>query len=349
VDEIGDTSDVSRIAQNILRRMAEPFQLGNEVAFISSSIGITFYPEDATEIATLLKNADQAMYAAKAAGRNCFNHFMPSMQHAAQTRMRLVNDLRGALAANQFHIYYQPIVDARTGSISKAEALLRWVHPVHGMVSPAEFIPLAEETRLIVEIGDWVFREAAQQVLAWRKAYCSDFQISVNVSPLQFRTGGVRAGWLEHLRALGLPGQSIAVEITEGLLLDVDTEITDQLLAFRDAGITVSLDDFGTGYSSLSYLRRFDIDILKIDRSFVHNMETDPNDLALCDSIIVMAHRLGLQVVAEGVETAEQQRLLLQAGCDYLQGYLFSKPLPSQNFDSLLKEQSETGASKLAL
>jgi len=349
LDEINDTADVTRIAQSILQRMAEPFQLGSEVAFISSSIGITFYPEDATEIATLLKHADQAMYAAKAAGRNCFNHFMPSMQQAAQTRMRLVNDLRGALASNQFRIYYQPIVDAKTGSFSKAEALIRWVHPVHGLVSPAEFIPLAEETRLIVEIGDWVFREAAQQVLAWRNAYCNEFQISVNVSPLQFRAGGGRAGWLEHLRHLGLPGQSIAVEITEGLLLDVDTEITDQLLAFRDAGITVSLDDFGTGYSSLSYLRRFDIDILKIDRSFVHNMEVDPNDLALCDSIIVMAHRLGLQVVAEGVETAQQQQLLLRAGCDYLQGYLFSKPLPAQDFDSMLKQQSESGTSKRAI
>lgn len=337
VDEISDVGDVTRIAQSILQKMTEPFQLGQEVAFISSSIGITFYPEDATEIATLLKNADQAMYAAKAAGRNCFNHFMPSMQHAAQTRMRLVNDLRGALAGNQFRVYYQPIIDTKTGAITKAEALIRWLHPIQGLVSPAEFIPLAEETRLIVEIGDWVFREAARQVVAWRKTFSPDFQISVNVSPLQFRSGGTgQAGWLEHLRELGLPGQSIAVEITEGLLLDVDSEITGQLLAFRDAGITVSLDDFGTGYSSLSYLRRFDIDFLKIDRSFVHNMETDPNDLALCDSIIVMAHRLGLQVIAEGVETREQQDLLARAGCDYLQGYLFAKPLPATEFEALL-------------
>ncbi len=340
LDEISDTTDVTRIAQNILKRMAEPFQLGTEVAFISSSIGITFYPEDATEIATLLKNADQAMYAAKAAGRNTFHHFMPSMQLAAQTRMRLVNDLRGALAAGQFRVYYQPIVDTRTGAIHKAEALIRWLHPLHGLVSPASFIPLAEETRMIVDIGDWVFREALRQVATWRKAYRPDFQVSVNVSPLQFRgEGDIQSGWLEHMRALGLPGQSVAVEITEGLLLDADAEITDKLLAFRDAGITVSLDDFGTGYSSLSYLKRFDIDYLKIDRSFVHNMETDGNDLALCDSIIVMAHRLGLQVIAEGVETREQQDLLSKAGCDYLQGFLFAKPLPPEEFEALLAQQ----------
>ena len=340
LDEISETADVTRIAQAILLKMADPFHLGSEVAFISSSIGITFYPEDATEIATLLKNADQAMYAAKAAGRNTFNHFMPSMQLAAQTRMRLVNDLRGALAANQFQVYYQPIVDTKTGSIHKAEALIRWLHPVHGLVSPAAFIPLAEETRMIVEIGDWVFREAARQAAEWRRNYCPHFQVSVNVSPLQFRgEGNMQTGWLEHLRVLGLPGQSIAVEITEGLLLDADAEITDQLLAFRDAGITVSLDDFGTGYSSLSYLKRFDIDFLKIDRSFVHNMETDSNDLALCDSIIVMAHRLGLQVIAEGVETREQHELLATAGCDYVQGFLFAKPIPAAEFETMLATQ----------
>ncbi|MBV8633500.1 MAG: EAL domain-containing protein, partial [Burkholderiaceae bacterium] len=342
LDEITDAADVTRIAQDILKRMAEPFQLGEEVAFISSSIGITFYPEDATEIATLLKNADQAMYAAKAAGRNTFHHFMPSMQLAAQTRMRMVNDLRGALAAGQFRVYYQPIVDTRTGEIHKAEALIRWLHPQHGLVSPASFIPLAEETRMIVEIGDWVFREALRQAAQWRKEYRPDFQVSINVSPLQFRGDAhIQSGWLDTMHALGLPGQSVAVEITEGLLLDADAEITDKLLAFRDAGVTVSLDDFGTGYSSLSYLKRFDIDYLKIDRTFVHNMETSSNDLALCDSIIVMAHRLGLQVIAEGVETREQQDLLAKAGCDYLQGFLFAKPLPPEEFEALLVAQQK--------
>jgi len=340
LEEIHDTNDVNRIAENILRQMAAPFTLGVEVAFVSSSIGITFYPADATEIAALLKNADQAMYAAKAAGRNCFHHFMPSMQLAAQSRMRLVNDLRGALAGNQFSIFYQPIIDAKTGAIHKAEALIRWQHPTDGMISPATFIPVAEETRMIVEIGDWVFREAVRQVALWRSNYRSDFQISVNVSPLQIRgEKNALATWLEHLHALGLPGQCIALEITESLLLDADSKISDQLLAFRDAGISVSLDDFGTGYSSLSYLRRFDIDYLKIDRSFVHNMQTDPNDLALCESIIVMAHRLGLQVIAEGVETREQRDLLVAAGCDYLQGYLFSKPLPLEQFETWLTTQ----------
>ncbi|OIQ90041.1 cyclic di-GMP phosphodiesterase Gmr [mine drainage metagenome] len=334
--ELEDPGSVERVAQEILKHLAEPFQLGNETAYISASIGITLYPEDGTAVDELLKNADQAMYAAKSQGRNRCSYFTPSMQEAAQTRMRLARDLRGALAGNQFCLHYQPILALTTGVIHKAEALIRWQHPVRGLVGPAEFIAIAEDTGLIADIGNWVFREAARQTRRWR-AQQPEFQVSVNMSPVQFHNNdGSQAAWFEHLQHIGLPGQAIVVEITEGLLLDARPEVKDKLLAFRDKGIQVSLDDFGTGYSSLSYLKKFDIDYLKIDQSFVRNLAPASDDLALCEAIIVMAHKLGLQVIAEGIESAAQRALLAAAGCDYGQGYLFSRPVPAAEFGKLL-------------
>jgi diguanylate cyclase (GGDEF)-like protein/PAS domain S-box-containing protein len=339
--ELADTGSVERIAENILQIMAKPFRLNDEMAYVSASIGITLHPNDATEAEDLLKNADQAMYAAKNGGRNRFSYFTPSMQQAAQARLRLTSELRGALAGGQFRIHYQPIVNLATGRIIKAEALIRWQHPGRGMISPVEFIPLAEETGLIVEIGDWVFREAARQLKQWRTLYNPGFQISVNVSPVQLSNtiGNSYKAWFGYLQELGLPGQNVVIEITEGLLLGADSGITGKLLEFRDAGIQVAIDDFGTGYSSLSYLKKFDIDYLKIDQSFVRDLVTDPDDMALSEAIIVMAHKLGLKVIAEGVETEAQRKLLTEAYCDYAQGYLFSKPVPAEAFEELLKGQ----------
>jgi EAL domain-containing protein (putative c-di-GMP-specific phosphodiesterase class I) len=305
--------------------------------YVSASIGITVYPDDSTDVDVLMKNADQAMYLAKKNGRNRSSYFTPALQAAAQTRLRLINDLRGALAANQFSVYFQPIVEMATGSIHKAEALLRWQHPTRGMVSPMEFIPLAEDTGLIIEIGDWVFNVAARQVQRLRAVHHPQFQISVNKSPVQFRDDGSHHNaWYAYLQELNLPGQSIAVEITEGLLLDAASVVTEKLLAFRDAGIQVALDDFGTGYSSLSYLKKFDIDYLKIDQSFTRNLAHGSSDMALSEAIIVMAHKLDLQVIAEGVETEEQRELLVAAGCDYAQGYLFAKPMPAKELEKWL-------------
>ena len=337
--ELEDSGNVERIAESILQKLAEPFRLGDEVAYVSASVGITLYPVDATDVEDLLKNADQAMYTAKNKGRNRFSYFTQSMQQTAQARLRLINELRGALAAEQFMVYYQPIVDLVTGSINKAEALIRLQHPELGLVSPAQFIPLAEETGLIVEIGNWVFKESARQLKHWRALGNPGLQISVNVSPVQFcdATNCPNKTWFIYLQKLELPGQSVVVEITEGLLLNAETGVTDKLLEFRDAGIQAAIDDFGTGYSSLSYLKKFDIDYLKIDQSFVRDMVTDPNDLALSEAIIVMAHKLGLKVIAEGVETEEQRKLLADAGCDYAQGYLFSRPVPAEKFEELLK------------
>ena len=338
--ELDDPGCVERVVQDILHKLSEPFQLGEEMAYVTTSIGITMYPDDATEIDALLKNADQAMYSAKQLGRNRCSYFTQSMQEAAQTRMRLANDLRVALTRDQFRVYYQPIVELATGTIHKAEALIRWQHPKYGLISPAQFIPVAEETGLIVEIGDFVFHEAARQCQRWRASSHPVFQVSINKSPVQFRNEHAQQSWVDRLKALNLPGQSIAVEITEGLLMDANTTITDKLLQFRDAGIQVSLDDFGTGYSSLSYLQRFDIDYIKIDQTFVRNLTPGSNDLALCEAIIVMAHKLGMKVVAEGVETIMQHNLLSAAGCDYGQGYLFSKPLPAAEFENLLAEHA---------
>lgn len=334
---LDDVGCVERIARSLVASLMQPFRLADEKAYISASIGIALCPDDAVDIESLLKHADQAMYVSKNTGRNRFSYFAPAMQEAAQARRRLTNDLRVALEQNQFKVFYQPIIELATGKIYKAEALIRWQHPTRGLVSPAEFIPLAEETGLIIEIGDWVFHEAARQAKRWQDFHHRDFQISVNKSPVQFRSdSGHSKAWFTYMESLNLPGHGIVIEITEGLLMNVERNVNDKLLAFRDAGVQVSLDDFGTGYSSLSYLKKFDIDFLKIDQSFVSNMDIDPDNLTLCESIILMAHKLGLKVIAEGVEKDSQRVLLAAAGCDFAQGYLFSKPISADDFEMLL-------------
>ena len=337
---LSDPKRLGVLADTIIQIIARPFMIGDSTAYVSASIGITLYPQDADNLTSLLKNADQAMYVAKGKGRNQYSYFTSSMQEAAQTRLQLSNDLRKALDGGQFEIYYQPIIDLATGQPTKAEALLRWHHPSLGLVSPAVFIPLAEEIGLINSIGDWVFRQAALKAKQWCSSNnrpLSAMQISVNKSPRQFITGESNLGLLDWLRALDIPPSCIVVEITEGLLMDDRAEVQEKLLAFRDAGIQVSLDDFGTGYSAMSYLQRFDIDYLKIDQSFVRDMVQNPGDHAIAEAIIVMAHKLGMKVVAEGVETAEQRDLLVAAGCDFGQGYLFAKPMPANDFDRYLE------------
>jgi diguanylate cyclase (GGDEF)-like protein/PAS domain S-box-containing protein len=334
LSELSGAERLERILQKILGALSAAFQLGDEQVFISASIGITMYPADATEVENLFKNADQALYVAKGAGRNRFSFFTSALQEAAQTRVRLANDLRAALAEQQFRVVYQPIVDLGTGDIRKAEALIRWQHPTRGLISPTEFIPIAESSGLIIDIGEWVFRQAADQVVQWRELHHPHFQISVNKSPVQFHSdGSTRKSWAQHLQSLGLPGGSIAVEITEGLLLDTSATVTQQLMEMRQTGVQVSLDDFGTGYSSLTYLQKFEIDYIKIDQSFVRNLVPSSTDLALCKAIIVMAHELGMKVIAEGVETAQQRDLLVAAGCDHGQGYLFARPMSARDFD----------------
>ena len=337
---------VGRVAKKILNSLAAPYKLKDEMVYITGSIGITIYPKDAGDPEGLLKNADQAMYVAKNMGRNQISYFTQALQESAQTRLRMINDLREAIAKQQFVVHYQPIVDLSNGEIHKAEALVRWHHPKKGLIPPNEFILLAEETGLISNIGDWVFRESAREVKCLRERYHPHFQISVNKSPIQFRDSGhTLVAWFDYLKELQLPGESIAIEITEGLLLNAVTDVTDKLRLFRESGVQIAIDDFGTGYSSLSYLKRFDIDYLKIDQSFVRDIEFDPNDLALTRAIILMAHALNLKVIAEGVETATQLALLKKEGCDYAQGYFFSKPLPAESFEALLDNNPVGAAS----
>ena len=341
--QLADSIHVAGIAQKIITRLAEPFHLRGEIAHVSASLGITLYPNDASDIDNLLKNADQAMYVAKTNGRSRSSYFTASLQEAAQKRLHLTNDLRAALAENQFKVYYQPIIELSTGRVNKAEALLRWIHPVQGMISPLEFIPLAEETRLIVDIGKWVFTESLVWCKHWNDVCPGGFQVSVNKSPVEFMDQSDNtnvAMCLDYLSAQGMSGGNFVFEITEGLLLNTDTIVTAKLIALRDSGIQVAIDDFGTGYSALSYLKKFDIDYLKIDQSFVRNLELDSDDMVLCEAIIVMAHKLGLKVIAEGVETEQQRDLLISANCDYAQGYLYSRPVPPEEFEIWLKDRN---------
>ena len=345
--ELDDLAGIERVAQSIISTLTEPFLVGGETIYISASIGITLYPADGDDADSLLMHADQAMYVSKNAGRNRYSFFTNALQEKALTRSQLVKDLRGALAGGQFKVYFQPIVTLGTGKINKAEALLRWDHPVQGRISPAEFIPLAEETGLINEIGDWVFKQTAYWAQRWNESSPGGFQVSVNKSPIQFLSEIYHDDWLKHLRELGLAGRCMNIEITEGLLLNAGADVDDKLVKFRDAGIQVSIDDFGTGYSALSYLKKFDIDYLKIDQSFIRNLGSDPSDLILSEAIIVMAHKLGLKVIAEGVETLEQHNLLLAAGCDYAQGFLFSMAIPPEEFDVLLQSYGYDEAASL--
>ncbi|NHZ96969.1 EAL domain-containing protein [Massilia sp. CCM 8734] len=333
LDHVGS---VERIAHAVVAALAMPFELGGEKAFLSASIGIALYPPDGRDVGHLLERAERAMVVAKHAGGHQFSYVTPDLQQAAQARQSIADDLRAAIALRQFEIVYQPIVSLQTGTVHKAEALLRWRHPTRGLLGPAEFIPFAESNGLIVEIGDWVFREVAQQVQRWQRSIDPSFQISVNKSPVQFRRDAdLYLSWLDYLNELGLPANSIVIEITEGVLFEGATEVIERLRQFRAMGLQVALDDFGTGYSSLSHLKRFDIDYVKIDQSFVATLENDVGDLALCEAIIVMAHKLGLKVVAEGVETKVQRALLVDAGCDYAQGYVFARPMPAPEFEAM--------------
>jgi diguanylate cyclase (GGDEF)-like protein/PAS domain S-box-containing protein len=337
--------ETGRTLDGLIATLGAGFMLALDRVFISASIGVAHYPDAGVEAAELLRHADQAMYAAKRGGRNRYCYFHQSLQEAAHQRAVLTNGLRHALAGNQFSLLYQPIFELAGGRLHKAEALLRWHPPQRGAVSPAEFIPLAESSGLILEIGDWVFNQAVADACRLRTAAETGgggggggVDISVNVSPVQFfNDADLTARWLEHLAANRLPAHAITLEITEGLLLDLTGEVRAKLHAFSSAGVQIALDDFGTGYSSLAYLRKFDIDYLKIDRAFVGNIDRDPEDLALCEAIVAMAHKLGLKVVVEGIETAAQLALMRAAGCDYAQGYYLGRPAGIDELEAMVR------------
>jgi diguanylate cyclase (GGDEF)-like protein/PAS domain S-box-containing protein len=336
LSEINDVLHIEILAQSILDELSKPFAIGESVYFISGSMGITVYPQDGHSADELLGNADQAMYVAKQAGRNRFSFFTAQMRDSAWARLKIIDELRAALSLHQLEVYYQPIVDLASGAIVKAEALLRWQHPQDGLVLPDAFIGLAEQTGLIGEIGSWVFADALEHARLWTALLGRPFQVSVNKSPVEFMNVARMKNWDSDLALLQPGSNQIAVEITEGLLLNDSRAIRDRLALLRSAGVQFTIDDFGIGYSSLSYLKKFKVDFLKIDQSFVKDMLHGADSGVFAETIIVMAHKLGLKVIAEGVETPEQRDLLKAMGCDYAQGFLFSAATPAARFTDML-------------
>ncbi len=339
--DLEDMSPVEIIASNILKSLVQPYALQGGTGNVSASIGIALYPDDGVTVEALVKHADQAMYAAKAGGRNRFSFFTPELQANADARIWLAHDIRSALQNQQFWVAYQPIHSLRDASVLKAEALIRWQHPERGLIEPAVFVPVAESNGLISEIGQWVFRTVAAEAKRWRDQHHHDFQISINRSPVQFyRPDGDAISWNEQLREMGLGGRSIVVEIAESVLIGSSASLSEQIRALRGDGIQLSIDDFGSGVSSLVSLQQHDIDYLKIDQAFVQRITPDSRELALSQAIIAMAHKLGIQVVAQGVETQQQRDLLQSAGCDFAQGYFYAHPMPAAEFDAYLKRHS---------
>ena len=341
IPETDNHSQTEKIAQEIISSLRQPFTINDEQVFITASIGIATYPNDGDDVFTILKHADQAMFKAKEQGRNRYSYFTHSMQIEATNRQQIAMELRQAIKNRELEIYYQPIVNSETGKIHKAEALLRWNHPTEGIVKPEKFIQIAEDTGLILKIGQWTFKKVCKQLKKWIPNYGENFQISINKSPKQFINRSAYLKWLKRLKKNNLSGKNIAIEITEGLLLDNNEKIQKHLLMFRDAGVDISIDDFGTGYSSLSYLKKFDIDFIKIDRSFISNLENEPDNIALIEAIIVMSKKLGIKTIAEGVETQYQNDVLTKSGCNYIQGYYYSKPIPVKEFDKLVTRHNE--------
>ncbi|WP_411991162.1 putative bifunctional diguanylate cyclase/phosphodiesterase [Agarivorans sp. DSG3-1] len=337
IEGVSEQQPLANIAETVLQGLAKRFTIKQEDAYVSGSIGIAFHPLDGTNVEELVKHADQAMYVSKDRGRNCYQFFSSAMQVEAQQKRRLVEELRTALVEQQFELYFQPITalefSAETSAVTKAEVLVRWNHPQRGLVYPGEFIEAAEQAGLIRELSQWVMHQTVETVAEWYRQGECNIQVAVNTSPSQFNDGGKWIDdWLHAIAMHQLPAHSIMIEITEDVLMTTDASIKDQLARLHQRGIDVAIDDFGVGYSSLAYLQQLDIDLLKIDRSFIQHLTTDKDSVALVKAIVTMAHHLGLKVVAEGVETEQQRQQVLSVACDYVQGYLVSKPIPKDLF-----------------
>lgn len=335
---IARAEDVARIARRILEAFKHPWMLDGQELHITASIGIALYPGDGEDAETLLKNAGIAMYRAKKQGRNNYQLYNQIMNVRTTKRLALGNSLRHALEREEFVVYYQPQVNISTGEITGVEALVRWQHPDLGLLSPAEFIPLAEETGLIIPIGEWVLRTACAQNKAWQDAGYRPVTVTVNISARQFQQQNLVETVGRVLKETGLDPHYLVLEITESAAMQNADLTIATLRSLKEIGIHISIDDFGTGYSSLSYLKYFPLDTLKIDGSFVQDLTTDPNNAAIVTAIITMAHSLKLKVIAEGVETQEQFTFLKQQKCDGIQGYLFSEPLPAGAFEKMLMQ-----------
>ncbi len=333
--ELRDPSDTTRVAQKLLDALKTPFKVDAFELFVTASIGISVFPRDGRDSVTLLRNADNAMYRAKNQGKNVYQFFTPDLGAAALEQLELENALRRAMANGELQLYYQPQL-AIEGPLAALEALLVWNHPKLGVISPSQFIPVAEESGLIVEIGAWVLEEACRQTVAWRQAGYEPVKVAVNVSPVQFARADFVETVAQVLSHSGLDPSFLELELTESVVMRDFEESSRQMERLRALGASISIDDFGTGYSSLSYLRRLPIDTIKIDRSFVKELDVDSNTMPLVQAIVSLAHGLGLDVVAEGVESENQMEALRAVGCDKVQGYLLSASLPASQVESLL-------------
>ena len=337
--DLPSAEDAASVSRKLIDALAQPFRLAGQDLFVSASIGITLFPDDTDDVDVLISNADAAMYRAKEAGRNTYEFYRAEMNQRARELLTLETDLRQALARREFELHYQPKVSLTTGAMLGVEALLRWRSPQRGLVAPMDFIPLLEETGLIVAVGAWVLQEACRQTAAWHAAGYPHLTVAVNLSGRQVSDPGLVATVREALANTGLPAHSLELELTESMLMHDAPAVESLLDELRRMGVALSVDDFGTGYSSLAYLKRFPLDTLKVDRSFVRDITADPDDASITRAVIQMSHELSLKVVAEGVETAAQLQLLAACGCDQIQGYYFSRPLPSPALDALLVEQ----------
>ena len=337
LSEVMHAEDAALSARRMLAAVAEPHSIDQHELHITTSIGVSVYPHDGLDAETLIKNADTAMYQAKENGRQSFQFFEASMNVRAVERQSVEESLRRALERHEFVLHYQPTVNLSTGAITGAEALIRWMHPVRGMIAPAQFIPVAEECGLIVPIGNWVLREACRQGRAWVDAGLPPVTMAVNISAIEFHNENFLKGVFAILEETGMDPQSIELELTESVLMKRADTASTILQTLREKGMQVAVDDFGTGYSSLSYLRRFPIDTLKIDQSFVHELSTAPGETAIMSAVIILGRSLKLRVVAEGVETRDELAFLQTQQCDEAQGFYFSRPVPPPQFAELLR------------
>jgi len=328
--------DAVLVAQTLLEQFSQTFAIDEQEIFVTASIGMALYPRDGRDIEQLLNQANKAMFQAKQQGGNCHQFYSIALSQGTSDRMALKTSLRYALERDELQVYYQPQVNLETGKIIGAEALLRWEHPERGLVSPGRFIPLAEETGLILPIGEWVLKMACQQTRHWQKAGYPDLKIAVNLSGRQFQQLDLRHRLVKIFTQTGLRPEYLELELTESMLVENTDVAIRRLQALKALGVEIAIDDFGTGYSSLSYLQQFPFDTLKIDRCFIRNIQDNPSQLAITQAIIEMANTLNLKLVAEGVETEAELSFVVQHHCQMMQGYLFSKPLPAKAFESLL-------------
>ena len=331
-----DENETLAIVSRLLESISQPWVDAGKEYGLSCSIGISCYPQDGDDSDALLRCADAAMYKAKSSGRSTYHFYTPELNAAISERLELENRLRHALERNEFRVYYQPRIDTSSGRIVGAEALVRWECPDKGLIPPDSFIPIAEETGLIIPVGEWVLQEACRQNSAWQHAGLPPISISVNLSPIQFRHAGLVESVAAALQQAALEPACLELELTESFVMHDAERINVAMQALKALGVDIAVDDFGTGYSSLSYLKRFPVDRLKVDKSFVRDIDTDPDDAAIVRAIITLGHALGLKVVAEGVETSAHLEFLQQHGCDELQGYFFSRPVPAAGMETML-------------